>query len=201
MNATILRNENKQYFYLATILLTPLSFLFDGVVSELMLKTHNSLFDIIFSFFSNISIIVGFILVVTISMLAIKKDHKWSIAILTSLILTLLVVYYFKFLVMRPRPNGIELVIFFNLIDYSFPSLHTAIIFAMIPILDNTFSHHKRLWIFIGVMVGLSRLYLGVHYFSDVIYGVLIGLVIGEGILLLEKRYGWFKYLEKYIWK
>ncbi|MEE3324587.1 MAG: phosphatase PAP2 family protein, partial [Methanosphaera sp.] len=59
---------------------------------------------------------------------------------------------------------------------YSFPSGHTSTSTAMAYVLS---CEYKR-WILmsIPVIVGFSRLYIGVHYPSDVLGGFLLGLVI-----------------------
>ncbi|WP_077210805.1 phosphatase PAP2 family protein [Bacillus dakarensis] len=64
--------------------------------------------------------------------------------------------------------------------DHSFPSGHTTAIFSVIipfvlflPILST-------ILIPIGIFVGISRIYLGLHYPSDVIVGMVIGCVGGS---------------------
>ncbi len=67
-----------------------------------------------------------------------------------------------------PRPN-----------DFSFPSGHTAAAFATASAL---FFSRKRLWIPIAifsVLMAFSRLYLYVHYPSDVLAGAILGIILG----------------------
>jgi undecaprenyl-diphosphatase len=200
MKRTIVKNKGKQIFYSIFLVVVLFSFLFDKIVHDIFLKNHNPFFDFIFKFFSDVTVIVLFILLIVIVMLKIKKDNRYVPAFFASIFSTFVVTYYLKFFVARARPGGIELITYFNMVDYSFPSAHTALIFCMIPILDKSFSHHKKLWVFLGVMVGLSRLYLRVHYFSDVLFGAFLGLLIGELLLYLEKKYGWSTRVAKKLW-
>lgn len=87
-----------------------------------------------------------------------------------------------KFIVKRPRPDKIfHLVVETN---YSFPSGHSMSAMAgyglFIIELKNSQWQYKKIGMFIcGLMIfliGLSRIYLGVHYFSDVIGGFLLSL-------------------------
>ncbi|OVE75105.1 hypothetical protein BVX95_00235 [archaeon D22] len=176
-----------------------ISFIFDQKVVELFQDFQNSFLDKLFNFFSSTFFIGGFLILILIIMYIIKKDHRWIAPLITSVVLTFIVIYLLKFLVARGRPLGNELQIL-GLMDYSFPSYHTAYIFSMIPILGRSFKNLKVAWIIIGVLMGLSRLYLGVHYLSDVIFGALIALIISEVVAYLEEDKRWFSSKIK-IWR
>ena len=87
-----------------------------------------------------------------------------------------------KNLIARERPCWInETVNMFISIpqDYSFPSGHTLSSFVAATIIIH---HDKRLGIaayVLAFMIAFSRLYLYVHFPSDVLAGVLIGVIIG----------------------
>ena len=94
------------------------------------------------------------------------------------LVVTTILTQLIKIIVMRPRPyTELSNLILLDLgTDYSFPSGHTSTSTAMAYVLS---CEYKR-WILmlIPVIVGFSRLYIGVHYPSDVLGGFLLGLVI-----------------------
>lgn len=87
-----------------------------------------------------------------------------------------------KPLIARPRPcwldAGAKLLIPMER-DYSFPSGHTMSSFASAAVL---FRQSRRLGIFsfaLAALIGFSRLYLFVHFPSDVLSGALLGVLIG----------------------
>ena len=64
--------------------------------------------------------------------------------------------------------------------DFSFPSGHSAIVFVMAVILFRRFP--KKIGIpalLLATLVSFSRLYLGVHYPTDVLAGVVSGIILG----------------------
>lgn len=87
-----------------------------------------------------------------------------------------------KNLVARTRPyeiiQGLTLLIE-RQSDLSFPSGHTAASFAAAVIIYREMPHRYGIAaLTLAVCIGFSRLYLGVHYPSDVIGGALSGILI-----------------------
>lgn len=88
-----------------------------------------------------------------------------------------------KPLVARVRPydvnTAVQLLIS-PLKDYSFPSGHTAASFASVTALYM--AGQKKLWkiaLVMAILIAVSRLYLYVHYPTDVLGGIVIGILSG----------------------
>ena len=75
------------------------------------------------------------------------------------------------------RPDIILLIK--KLRDYSFPSGHAAASFAAASALAFSYCRHWRPAVVLAVLISLSRLYLYVHYPSDVLCGALLGILCG----------------------
>ena len=61
----------------------------------------------------------------------------------------------------------------------SFPSNHSANIFFIYFMLSILYPNKNKYFLLIAMMVGISRIYVGVHYPFDVISGAGIGILIG----------------------
>ena len=94
------------------------------------------------------------------------------------LVLVVIVSVLLKELILRPRPYTqlTGLIVLDPQTDYSFPSGHTIIATSMSYVLAK--EYNKYILMIIPVIVALTRLYMGVHYPSDVMGGFLIGLII-----------------------
>ena len=87
-----------------------------------------------------------------------------------------------KPLVARPRPYTHRpdiILLIKKLRDYSFPSGHAAASFAAASALAFSYCRHWRPAVVLAVLISLSRLYLYVHYPSDVLCGALLGILCG----------------------
>lgn len=63
--------------------------------------------------------------------------------------------------------------------DYCFPSGHTAITFCAAAVLVIFYRAKAIPAVFIALLIGLSRIYLGEHYVTDVVGGIVIGTLCG----------------------
>lgn len=101
--------------------------------------------------------------------------------VLTVTYTTLLTEFGLKPLFARPRPPAVyQLYTTSIFASYSFPSGHTTTAFALATLLARRSPRHS-LWLFLlALLIGASRVYLGVHYPLDVIAGIVLGTGIGE---------------------
>jgi undecaprenyl-diphosphatase len=68
---------------------------------------------------------------------------------------------------------------------FSFPSSHAVNTFAAAFILSRFYSENKYLFYIIAALIAYSRVYVGVHYPSDVIAGSILGIIIAYLIVIV----------------
>lgn len=142
---------------------------------------HNSLTPIVkgITFFGGII----WLLILTIILVIFIKNKKIKILICSNLVIITLLNQVLKFILERPRPTEYRII---NETGYSFPSGHSMIsmaFYGFLIYLIYKYIKNKYLKVFsicgmslLIVMIGISRIYLGVHYTSDVIGGFLISI-------------------------
>ena len=99
---------------------------------------------------------------------------------------------YMSALALRTRPyevvDGLKLLIE-KQSDYSFPSGHTGSSFASAIVLWKELpKKYGVMALIVAVLIAYSRLYVGVHYPSDVLAGVVIGTVLALVSVWLVKK-------------
>lgn len=131
---------------------------------------------------SNIASVTS-LLVLLLVMVAFAPGRRPGICACLNLGLVLVINQVVKHLVARPRPDGFRLVAESG---YSFPSAHSMVAMAFFGLMVWMIWHYGRSrsirWIgtigfsLVIVLIGFSRVYLGVHYASDVVAGFCISL-------------------------
>ncbi len=130
-----------------------------------------------------------FAVAVPLALLFSGADDLVSIGIRVTLVLVCSesLIFLVKRLVNRPRPFKV----FDDIINhkptncqYSFPSGHTCAAFSLAFVLAASFPEFGLIFMILASLVGFSRIYLGVHYPTD----VMVGLMTAYASFLLSTR-------------
>lgn len=173
----------KWFLYASLSVAGIISFILDSRLNSLISSAKNAEFDAIFGLFSNFAFLT-LLFIAVVSILLFTKKNKQLIKASWAFVIGFLVSHILKLIIQRTRPFSNEKELFLTkLPDYSFPSSHAVVAFAMLPILMTTYPKYRWLFAFLAAMIAFSRYYLGLHYLSDVIFGTLIGLLISQLIM------------------
>ena len=124
-----------------------------------------------------------FLIIVTIILFILIKNKKIGFSIISNLVIVTILNQLLKNILQRPRPNEFRII---EETGYSFPSGHSMVSMAFygyLIYLIYIYVKNKYLkWTLIVLLsilictIGISRIYLGVHYTSDVLGGFLISI-------------------------
>ena len=132
-------------------------------------------------------------LVIIICLLLHNKTRRIGLYALLAYALCLLITNgILKNVIGRERPFNVhsEIAPLINKpTDYSFPSGHTTMAFTIALFLNNFCDNKKgRRMILLATLIAFSRLYLGVHFLSDIIAGFVVGWIIAKFVYWLYKQ-------------
>ena len=176
-----------------------------GAFDKNLLKAITSLQSPIFDFFmifvssfgdGLFTIVTFFAFAFALLLKGYRRESYFSFLIWTGPLLSSIL----KFLIARPRPEGLLLEGYSLPTDFGFPSGHVVfyvVFFGLVAIyskyLPNLSSSGRKILFAISALliglVGFSRVYLGVHWPTDVIGGYLLGFSI---LGVLATAYFWF---------
>ncbi|HBM79313.1 MAG TPA: phosphatase PAP2 family protein [Clostridiaceae bacterium] len=154
--------------------------------------THNAIFDMIMphiTFLGNGGLVW---IIISAILLTRKRYRNVGLMCLCALIVsTVLGQVILKHLIKRPRPfismPDVGLLIPEPL-GYSFPSGHSTSAFAVSGIMYEKMRKYGIYAVILAVLIAFSRIYLFVHYPSDVILGIVIGLICSKIVLGINKK-------------
>ena len=124
-----------------------------------------------------------FLIGIAVILFIVIKNKKIGISIITNLGIITILNQLLKRILQRPRPEEFRII---NESGYSFPSGHSMISMAfygyLIYLIYKYVKNKYLKWFLIMILgilivnIGISRIYLGVHYTSDVLAGFLISI-------------------------
>ena len=124
-----------------------------------------------------------FLIGIAVILFIVIKNKKIGISIITNLGIITILNQLLKRILQRPRPEEFRII---NESGYSFPSGHSMISMAfygyLIYLIYKYVNNKYLKWFLITILgilivnIGISRIYLGVHYTSDVLAGFLISI-------------------------
>ena len=124
-----------------------------------------------------------FLIIATIILFVLIKNKKIGFSIISNLVIVTILNQLLKNILQRPRPTEFRIV---EETGYSFPSGHSMASMAfygyLIYLIYKYVKNKYLKWtliVLLGILIctiGISRIYLGVHYTSDVLGGFLISI-------------------------
>lgn len=184
------------FFCITAMVAFGLTTYFDGIIATWVKSLQGNekmdIFMIILTSSSDVStlLIIGVILTI------IRRTRRMGLIFLLSMVLIAISIIYIKPVIGRHAPSegfrsSLILPKHFALEDdsvtpsardYSYPSNHLAIATALVFIVGFEVNKKSRIggiliWAF-PALIGISKLYLMQHYFTDIIGGFLLGLII-----------------------
>ena len=172
---------------------------FDNFIHNSVIKLHSEVTTKVmkaFTFCGSTSFIVGLALGLFIICL-IKKRKVYAFTTVGVLIISTIINNVIKLIIRRPRP--IYMAVVEN--TFSYPSGHmmastTLYGFLMYLLIKSHYPKKYKIFYsaFLGILilcVGISRIYLGAHYFSDIFGGALMSLIILIVFSMINDKKKW----------
>ena len=181
------KNLNLIYLIALAILLFYISAVFDKTISSMFKGIKIIPLDFVFGIITNFGIALMLFLAIPLIILY-RKDRKAVYFMIMAFASAILISFAIKLIILRQRPVETLYYPLIGIINYSFPSMHSMAVFALLPLLINFFPGKKYFWIGAAFLVAFTRIYLNFHYLSDVVFGIIAGYIIGKFFLKLYKK-------------
>lgn len=163
-----------------------------GITDAIHFGLQNGFFDAIMPIITRLGDGGLIWIIFSIILICTKKYRKVGITSLLAISLgAILTEGVIKHLVERVRPiiaYPIDNPLIKLPTSSSFPSGHTASSVAVAYVLCTYIKRYRVYFISLAAFIGFSRIYLYVHYFSDVMGGVVVGLICGILVVFIVRK-------------
>lgn len=175
------------------LLLDKVSFL-DNYIYKIIYSLRNSIWDFIFINITKMGNITIVLLIIIVLLLKLNRKNQEILSF--TVIITVLSNQIIKYIFKRPRPNHIRLI---KQGGYSFPSGHAMISIALYGFLlyyiqINCKNKKKKVLLsllltILILTIGCSRIYVGVHYPTDIIGGYCLSIYILKMVIYFYQEH------------
>lgn len=159
----------------------------DSQILNLVQSNSNSFLDLVFYAVSSILGHPGFWVIVA-AFFYWSNREKDSFYLMFLIGITGAVVGVLKEFFQIPRPSASEYRVLDSYESYGFPSGHASLASSAAAYFWNSVKKWKYLLIAMVITVAYSRMYLGAHFFSDVVAGTVLGIILGIAVLKFRKK-------------
>jgi len=123
----------------------------------------------------------------------LTRDKKAIVKALLSFAVAYVLTDVLKGVVARARPFAVgdaQLIGSQPADEWSFPSKHASLSFSLATSAGLARRVHGYVALIFAALISYSRVYLGVHYWSDIIAGAVLGTVVAFGVDCAFERFG-----------
>ena len=171
------------FIAITLLVITNNSSFMDSIIYNKIYSLRSDIWDTIFKSLTRLGNTLSVLCITIILMLILDKKNQYLLG--TEILITVLSNQLIKNIIARVRPDHIRLI---EQGGYSFPSGHAMIsiaLYGFIIYLLMTKSYNKYikiigipLLVLLIIGIGCSRIYVGVHYPTDIIAGYSLALII-----------------------
>ncbi len=174
---------------------TGLSLKYELKIYNYIILLNSKQFDIFFKIITNLVSPICIVVICLLTMIFESTRKKIGIHLLCCVVISSMFNLLLKLIFSRQRPDLLSIV---HETGYSFPSAHAMVGFSMYTVITlfvlknikNLFLKNMLsiLLLLIAILICISRVYLGVHYFCDIFAGALLGFDISYIVWCVTKR-------------
>ena len=156
---------------------------FDSLIYNFIIKYRSPFLTTFFKIITFFASVEWFVVLI-ILILVFNKERKLNVVMILYLIAIVIITLIMKNVFIRERPYELMII---EETGYSFPSGHSSVSLAFYGFVAylvylSKYSKKKKiiissLLLLLSFLIGISRIYLGVHYPTDVLAGFMVGLI------------------------
>lgn len=128
---------------------------------------------------------------VVVGLLIARKEYRQMamVALVSALISRYFFVTLIRLWYQRPRPISVDAMhqLVVNT-QWAFPSGHASFFFALST---GVYLYHKKLGVvfyIVSILMGISRIFIGVHWPTDILAGVVLGILVALGVESIAQK-------------